>query len=392
MSTDKPQTVPLQSVSDLIAPGAPLPFRVLDGYGRLLLAEGQRVMDLAQLKTLLERGASVIQLEADAVRHARQAGQAGNSRAPSGRRLTWFDRWERHLWEIDDALREVNKGSAQAGQVTAMLDQQWMLVSAQPDAALFTIQRQDERRFALYALTHARDAATVVQLTAGVMGWPEAQTRSAVAAALTMNACTVELQARMAEQSEPPTKKQIEQLREHPMKSAAQLRAAGITDAAWLEAVEQHHEQAGGGGYPLGLEAPGDMARLLRAADVYTAKISPRAIRAPLVSQVAARHLFQEEKGSAMAGALIKAVGVYPPGDIVKLANGEVAIVTHRGQGGKGAQAAVLLGTNGKPVGGTTRRDTADKAFAVAGIYAERAALPRVLPEQVYGLLYADET
>jgi hypothetical protein len=390
MSTDKPQVVSLQSVSDLIAPGEPLPFRVLDAYGRLLLAEGQRVMGPAQLKSLLERGASVVQMEADAVRQSRQAAHGASSRAPSGRRLTWFDRWERHLWEIDDALREVNKGSGQSSQITAMLDQQWMLVAAQPDAALFTILRQDERRFALYALTHARDAATVVQLTAGVMGWPQAQARSAVAAALTMNTCTVELQARMAEQSDPPSKKQIDQLREHPMRSAALLRAAGVVDAAWLEAVEQHHEQADGSGYPVGLNAPGDLARLLRAADVYTAKISPRAIRAPLVSQVAARQLFQEEKGSPMAGALIKAVGVYPPGDIVKLASGEVVIVTHRAQAGKGAQAAVLLGALGKPVPGSPRRDTADKAFGIAGVYAERAALPRVLPEQVYGLVYAD--
>jgi HD-GYP domain-containing protein (c-di-GMP phosphodiesterase class II) len=391
MSQDKPQVVSLQSVSDLIAPGEPLPFRVLDSFGRLLLAEGQRVHDLAQLKSLLERGASVVQVEADAVRQARQPGQsAANSRAPSGRHLTWFDRWERHLWEIDDALREASKGSAQAAQITAMVDQQWMLVAAQPDAALFTIQRQDERRFALYALTHARDAATVVQLTASGMGWPEAQVRSVVAAALTMNAPTVELQARMAEQSDPPSKKQLEQLREHPMRAAAMMRASGIADAAWLEAVEQHHEQAGGGGYPAGLQSPCEMARLLRAADVYTAKISPRAIRAPLASQVAARHLFQEEKGSPMAGALIKAVGVYPPGDIVKLANGEVAIVTHRAQDGKGTQAAVLLGANGKPAGGSTRRDTADKAFVVTGIHAERAALARVLPEQVYGLLYAE--
>jgi hypothetical protein len=207
-----------------------------------------------------------------------------------------------------------------------------------------------------------------------------------------MNVCTVELQARMAEQFEPPTKKQMEQLREHPTKSASLLRAAGVVDEAWLEAVEQHHEQPGGGGYPAGLESPSDTARLLRAADVYTAKISPRAIRAPLASQVAARNLFQEEKGSPLASALIKAVGVYPPGDIVKLANGEVAIVTHRARAGKAAQASVLLGVHGKPLGGPTPRDTADKACAIAGIYAERAALNRVLPEQVYGLLYTDET
>ncbi len=385
------QVVTLQSVSDLIAPGQPLPFRVLDGLGRLLLAQGQVVVDLDQLKMLLERGASVVKAEADVVRASRQTGQGGSgSQSPSGRKLTWFDHWERHVWAIDDALREAGRGNGTAEQIQAMVDQQWRLVHAEPDAALFTILRQDERRFALYALTHARDAATVVQLTGGALGWPDAKVRSAVAAALTMNLSTVELQARMAEQTDPPSKKQIDQLREHPERSAACLRASGVDDAEWLEAVQQHHEQAGGGGYPTGMEAPCEMACLLRAADVYTAKISPRAIRAPLASQVAARQLFQESKGGALAGALIKAVGVYPPGDIVKLASGEVAIVAHRAKDGKGAQAAVLLGGTGKPVGAGTRRDTADKAFAVAGAYAERATLQRVLPEQVYGLLYAE--
>jgi hypothetical protein len=385
------EVVPLQSVSDLITPGEPLPFRVLDRFGRLLLAQGQRVMDVQQLKSLLERGASVVQTEAELVREERQRAGGSSSRAPSGRRLTWFDRWERHLWEIDDALREVVRGGASLGQLTALVDQQWMLVSGQPDAALFTIQRQDERRYALYALTHARDAATVVQLTGGLLGWPDEKLHGAVAAALTMNASTVELQARMAEQTDAPSKKQIEQLREHPQRSADLLRAAGVTDMAWLMAVLQHHEQAGGGGYPAGLEDPTDIARLLRAADVYTAKISPRAIRAALPSQTAARQLFQEEKGSALAGALIKAMGVYPPGDLVTLTSGEVAIVVQRARGAAAAQVAVLLGSNGRPVGGGPRRDTGDKAFAISGPLADRSAVARVLPEQVYGLLYAGD-
>ena len=65
------QRVPLQSVGDLMVPGEPLPFRVLDAEGRLLLAQGQRVMDVRQLQALLQRGASVVFEEAQAVREAR---------------------------------------------------------------------------------------------------------------------------------------------------------------------------------------------------------------------------------------------------------------------------------------------------------------------------------
>ncbi len=385
------QTLPLQEVADLMRPGQPLPFRVLDAQGRLLLAEGQPVLDAQQLRALLDRGACVIQAEAEAVRAQRQGGAAGAGRTYAARQLTWFDRWERHLWAIDDTLRDLGKGGLRPEALVQLAAQQVGLVRAQPDAAIFTMQRQEDHRFALYALNHARHAATAVQLAAGVLGWDEARLLRGVAVALTMNACTVELQARMAEQREPPTKKQLEQLREHPMRSAQLLREAGVTDAEWLLAVEQHHEKPGGGGYPAGLQAPSEMARLVRAADVYTAKISPRAFRAALVSQLAARQLFQEEQGGPIAGALIKALGLYPPGDWVRLKNGEAGLVVLRAGASGAAQVAVLLSATGKPQPGTVRRDTAQAECQVAGLLGaeERARLPRVLPEQLYGLLQA---
>lgn len=386
------KTVPLQEVADLMRPGQPLPFRVLDAQGRLLLAEGQPVHDAQQLRALLERGACVIQADADALRSARAGGAAGAGRTYSARQLTWFDRWERHLWAIDDLLRELGKGGAKAEQLLGLAAQQAALVQAQPDAAIFTLMRQEDHRFALYALSHARHAALAVQLAGGLLGWDGARVLRGVAAALTMNACTVELQARMAEQSEPPTRRQLDQLREHPQRSAELLRAAGVNDAEWLLAVEQHHEKPGGGGYPADITEPCEMARVVRAADVYTAKISPRAFRAPLPSQSAAKQLFQEERGGAIAGALIKAIGLYPPGDWVRLKNGESGLVVLRSGGSAGAaQVAVLVSPTGKLLPGTARRDTALPDCQVVRPLApeERAKLPRVLPEQVYGLLQA---
>lgn len=387
------QTLALTSVSDLIAPGVPLPFRVLDAQGRLLLAQGQAVMDLRQLQALLERGACVTFEEVQEER-ARRAAGGGGSGGPtlSTRRLTWFDRWERHLWSIDEALRLVAQ-QRQNGDVrdalTQLATQQMAFVSSQPDAALFTLLRQDDRRLALYALSHARHTATLVQLTAGVLGWPEPRVRSVVSAALTMNTAIVELQAKMAELQEPPSKKQIEQIRAHPHRAAELLRAAAVDDAEWLLAIEDHHEQTGGGGYPRAIADPGEMARVLRAADVFAAKISPRAFRPALSPQLAARQLFQEEQGGAIAGALIKAVGLYPPGELVRLKNGEAALVVRRK--GAGLEVAILQAAGGRAVPGLPRRDTAAAPeFAVAGPLLERNGLPRLLPETVFGLVYLD--
>ena len=54
-----------------------------------------------------------------------------------------------------------------------------------------------------------------------------------------------------------------------------------------------------------------------------------------------------------------------------------------------GAEVAVLVTAAGKAVTGGPRRDTTQAEFAIAGAMVDRSAVPRVLPEQVFGLIYA---
>jgi HD-GYP domain-containing protein (c-di-GMP phosphodiesterase class II) len=378
--------VPLAEVGDLMAPGQPLPFKVLDSLGRLLLAAGQRVLDARQLSALLERGACVEYDDAQAVRQARGSGAAA-AFTPSTRKRTWFDRLEQQTWALDALLRLLGRDPTLAPQIETFADEHIALIQRHPDAALFVCIRQEDHRYALYALTHALHTATVVMLTSRQLGWPAETERRAVLAALTMNAAIVELQARMAEQVDPPSKKQMEQIRAHPQASAQMLRVSGVTDAEWLAAVEDHHERPGGAGYPRALAEVGEIAHVVRAADVFAAKISPRALRTPLLPQVAARQLFQEEQGGPVAGALIKAVGIYPPGDFVRLKNGEAAIVVQRASAGNAPLVAALMGANGKLLPGAPRRDTSEADCAITGPLPDRKGLPRVLPEQVFGIL-----
>jgi hypothetical protein len=381
-----PERVPIAQLRDLLVPGEPLPFRIVDGQGRLLLAAGQRIADADQLLALLERGASAEPEEVAQVRRQR-SGAAGAGPVPSHRRATWFDAWERQVWGLDKLLRSLGQDPQQHAALETFADTQLRLIDKHPDAALFMAVRQDDRRFALYALTHALHTATVATLTAQLLGWPTPRVRSLALAALTMNASMVELQGHMAEQSDPPTKRQIDEIRAHPQRSAELLRASGVTDADWLTAVEDHHERRGGSGYPRGLQAVGEPAHVLRAADVFAAKISPRALRASLRPQVAARQLFQDEAGGAVAGALIKAVGVYPPGEFVTLRSGETAVVVRRAQAGNTPEVAVLLNAQGRAPNEVMRRDTAQPEHSITGLATPQPGWPRVLPEQVYGLL-----
>lgn len=383
------ERVSLSEVRDLVRLHEPLPFRVLDAQGRLLLAQGQVLLGEDQLTMLVERGAWVEQQNVATARQARDAAGTGSG-VPSARRLTLFDTWEHRVWELDALLRRLLKRhDGLAGEIEAFCEQQVALIDRDPDIALFLAVRQDEHRFALYALTHALHTATVAVLAARQLGWDAPRVSCIARAALTMNVAILELQARMAEQDTPPTNKQMEQIRAHPLLAVKLLREGGVADAAWLDTVLNHHEHADGRGYPRGLTQVSELAALLRAADVFMAKISPRALRAALLPQVAARQLFQQEAGGPVAAALIKALGVYPPGDLVLLRSGEAAIVTHRGSAGPAPKVAVLSDRQGRPVHTTTPRDSADAEFAITGPLLERAAFGRVLAERVYGLIEA---
>ena len=376
--------VPLPQVRDLLQIGHALPFRVLDSQERLLLGEGQVLLDEAQFDALLERGAWAERSRVEGERIARAGAARALATAPQ---LSLFDRWERLLWQFDKLSRALIRREQPGSAVLPFCATLQALVNRDPDVALFLCVRQEDRRFALYPLRHSIHCAVLATLTARQLGWEEAKCAMLGHAALTMNLSVFELQALMAEQDTPPTKKQLEQIRAHPQASVALLRAAGVDDEDWLAAVSDHHEHVGGGGYPLGHADVGAAAQVLRAADVYMAKISPRAKRPPMAPQTATRQWFAQHPGDPLAMAMVKAVGVHPPGSLVQLKSGEVGIAIRRPATGTHPLVATLSDRNGRPNGQTHRRDTAQPEFAVAGPLQDGSAFPRVVPERVYGLI-----
>lgn len=381
---------PLASVRDLVAVGHPLPFHVHDEFGRRLLALGQVIVSDTQMEMLFARGAWVDSETASAVRRERQAEAegAGGPVVSTYRQPSLFDRWEKLVWELDALLRKVLAGLRCAPELESLGRQVVAQIDRDLDVALFMTIRHNEPRYALYSLTHALHTATVGVVLARQMAWDEQRTLSLVMGALTMNVSILELQAQMAVQRDPPSTRQRQAIQAHPDASAALLEAAGVEDDTWLAAVREHHERQDGTGYPRMLQGGSEVAHALRTVDVFTAKISPRAIRPSLPIQVAARQLFQEEKGGPLATGMIKALGLYPPGDLVQLKNGEIAVVTRRGRSATTPVVASVTNASGKPVAGTVVRDTTQPEFAITGAAPpDLKGFPRILPERVYGLM-----
>jgi len=127
------------------------------------------------------------------------------------------------------------------------------------------------------------------------------------------------------------------------------------------------------------------MAAALRVADVFMAKISPRTLRPALSPQEAVRELYREDKGGPISTAIIKEFGIYPPGDFVRLASGELGLVVQRTDNARAPIVASITDTAGHPVARTLRHDTGQADFAIVANVTDKAMLSRLPPERLYG-------
>ncbi|MDN3918958.1 HD-GYP domain-containing protein [Roseateles violae] len=360
--------------------GAPLPFSVRDAGRMLLLARGQVIADEEQLEALFKRGALV---EVDELTEAIQ--QPGRQRESLQQRLARLPAaWERGGRDVRQALGLPLPQLLDA--LDSATDLLLSLIDASPDVALSQVVRQPDSG-GHYGINHSIHAATACQAAARYLGWGPAEQRRAFQAALTMNLSMLELQARLSSQVSPLTAKQREAIHEHPIRSAEMLGEAGITDQDWLEAVLTHHEVADGSGYPNGSRDVGELAEMLRFADVYTARLSSRASRPAMSAQQAGAELLQMSAESPLAAALIKAFGIFPPGSVVRLASGELGIVVRNGEKAHRPLVASLTNAAGEPRLTPLRRDSARDEHAVVALLSAQSMPMRLTDERVASLI-----
>lgn len=361
------QFAELSAVKNRIALGAPVPFNIRNADRTLLLARGQVIGTQAQLDALLERGALVDIEEARTARYEVEAATA--EELPQ--------QWEQCMKRVGRTL-----GASVHAAFAAALDQVarpvLALIERDPDLAIFQVVRQEAAGHAQYGVMHSLHTAIASHLVARRLQWDATRVRTVFKAALTMNLSMLELQGRLALQLGPPTAAQRQAIHEHPLRSAEMLHAWGIDDEEWLEAVAQHHEIAGGSGYPRQLREVGDMAGLLRRADAYTAKLSARATRCALPAHRAGRDLFMQDQGHPMAAAIVKEFGVYPPGSFVRLHSGEMGVVVRRGPHANTPLVATLTNRQGEPLITPQRRNTAEPQHAIAAAIDEQQVKVRL--------------
>jgi HD-GYP domain-containing protein (c-di-GMP phosphodiesterase class II) len=255
-----------------------------------------------------------------------------------------------------------------------------------PDGTLFALIHLSGSELRQYSATHAMLVCVMTSLAArDVLKWRPAQVSALGHAALTMDIGMTELQDRLAAQKELPTPEQVRRIESHAARSVDLLQQMGVVDKLWLEAVMFHRSQVPG---PLAQRSEGKrLARLIQRADMFSARLAPRASRAPDSPGSAMQSCyFDENKQIDEAGAaLIKAVGIYSPGTFVRLTSNEIAVVVKRGLNTTMPKVAVLINRQGMATGEPMLRDTSLADYRILASVPQREvkvkhSLERLLP------------
>ena len=243
-----------------------------------------------------------------------------------------------------------------------------------PEATLTTLIYLGSTEIDLYSATHSILVSVLCGLVAReVLNWPIEHVATVEKAALSMNIEMTALQDILSRQALRPSPEQHRLIDLHSLLSAELLLEFGVSDPLWLDAVRHHHDKLPG---PLKPREPyARLARLIERADVYAARMAPRAGRSPLAPEVAMEscRLDENRQVDEAGAALIQAIGRYPPGSAVRLVNNETGIVIGRSRGGESPPVVVLLASDGSPLKQPVRRNTGLRPFRVQSSAAHRS-------------------
>lgn len=381
-----------QVTIDSIHVGRPLPFNIVDKNGVLLARKSFIFQTKSDLVDIVNRGGGIYMdgVDSEALRRAymeelqkllhedKSLGEIADSKMTtdllnkrpitSQGRIDWIDLQV----QANYMLRDKNAMSFfdRLEQIDAVLQDQ---LRHNPDGTLFALIHLSSTETQRYSASHGMLVSVMCALASKeVLKWPLPVEDLLRKAALTMNIGMTDLQDKLAVQKEPPSEVQRAAINSHAQDSVKVLTGHGVTDAVWLETVLNHHAPAPG---PLRSKTPAQrLSRLIQRADMFAARLAPRASRTPISPAAAMQACYFDENKQVdeTGSALIKAVGIYQPGAFVRLINQEIAVVLQRGANTTTPRVAVVVNRSGLPTVEPTIRDTALKDYRIAASISHR--------------------
>lgn len=183
-----------------------------------------------------------------------------------------------------------------------------------------------------YTFTHMVNVSILTMAQARSLGIEGRQLRTLGLAGLMHDIGKVKTPLEILTKPSALTPQEFEIMKRHPVEGAEVLRAATEMPRVAPIVAFEHHLRLDGTGYPFGLQRPGlNLAtQLVGIADVYDAMRSKRSYQQAFpidrIIEVMRRNDGRQFDQN-LVRRFIDLMGVYPPGSVVRLTTGEIAVV-----------------------------------------------------------------
>jgi len=221
--------------------------------------------------------------------------------------------------------------------------------------------------------------AAVAALLSGKLQLPPEQKLTLIKAALTRDLGLLEIDRAFAGVT-PLPETATAKVRAHTLRSVTYLQQQGILDPDWLRIVKQHHERLDGSGYPAGLvgDQIDPLALLLGLSDSYAGMVLSNQRRPGMAPPVSMRQLVGVKNASFSEqhiAILVRQLGLYPPGTLVKLKSGEAAVVRNSSPPGRSPLVFAFYDRDGMVRSTPLARDTNQPDFSIVECLAPEQCL-----------------
>jgi HD-GYP domain-containing protein (c-di-GMP phosphodiesterase class II) len=373
---------------DKLSQGMSLGFTLRDNSGMILLAKGNRIESASQLESIKSRGKLFVEI--DETEEGMRAMMAGlvelnliggaikdfskyvgiGKESPAEEKLTGS--LVQRLSDVESRLGGLLNTAAAAVD----FEQRLRVIEGHIDALMtedstgtqFLLFNRAVTHFGGYSVLHSMLCACLAHSLAPVFALSDDERRSLVCAALTMNIAMTQVQDELALQKSAPSPHQRSVIDGHAAQGRQMLSDVGVVDPVWLEVVALHHAPLSGPDLMANWPQAQRLAKLLQTVDRYTAAMSPRKSRSGRTAKDSVRAVVlpsgttkQDEAGSA----LVRILGLCPPGTFVKLVNGETAVVLRRGVKPGEPFVASVLNRNDEPIAEPRLHDTSRETLKV---------------------------
>jgi putative nucleotidyltransferase with HDIG domain len=248
---------------------------------------------------------------------------------------------------------------------------------------LTKLKNQDE-----YTAEHSLNVCILSAAFARHLGHDEAEIRKIGLAGLLHDIGKAKIPIEILNKPGPLDDNERAVMRQHPNLGRSLLMTSASVEHYTIDVAYSHHERVDGTGYPRALQAHQIpyYAKLVAIVDTYDAITSSRAYDTGRASMAALEIIYNSRDShfdADLAVEFIRCIGVYPPGSIVVLNNGEVGVVVESNQSSKLRPKIVLVKDQDKE---WQEKRTIDLSRGDLNEHGEAYAIAHEVPNKTYDI------